>query len=97
MARQLRIYTMKDGRLADWVSLWTEQVAPLRRRSGFEVTGYRVPDKEQFVWILDRPGTAEEFKAADDEYYAQPEHAPLAAKGNEWVDNAQSSFLEPVE
>lgn len=97
MARQLRIYTMKEGRLDDWVSLWAEQVAPLRRRSGFNVTGYRVPDKSQFVWILDRPGTREEFEAADAEYYAQPEHPPLHAKGVEWIDNAQTSFLDPVE
>jgi hypothetical protein len=97
MAQQLRVYTMKEGRLEDWVSLWTEKVAPLRRRFGFEVTGYRVSEKSQFVWILDWPGTRDEFESADAAYYAQPEHPPLHAKGVEWIDSAQSSFLEPVE
>lgn len=97
MARLLKIYTLKEGRLDDWAGLWAEKVAPLRRRFGFEVSGYRVSDRSQFVWILDWPGTEEEFAAADAAYYEQPEHAPLQAKGAEWIESAQQWFLEPVE
>ena len=97
MAKQLRIYTMKEECLDRWVSLWTEKLAPLRRRSGFTVAGYAVPDKGQFVWVLDRPGTREEFLAADTAYYQLPEHPPLHEEGKRYLASAESWFLEPVE
>ena len=51
MEWQLRIYTINDGALADWIEEWRAHVAPLRRRLGFRVLGPWV-DGSTFVWLL---------------------------------------------
>jgi hypothetical protein len=36
---QLRIYEIEEGALEGFVKEWRENVAPLRRRLGFEIVG----------------------------------------------------------
>jgi len=71
MADQLRMYTIKPGEMASWLEEWGRLVAPLRRRSGFEILGAWTTASDQFVWILryEGPKTWEEADAA---YYASP-------------------------
>jgi hypothetical protein len=96
MARQLRIYTMQDGRLDDWIRLYCERVRPLRERSGFAVEGFAARGTNQFVWIVERPGSEEEFEAADRAYYEQPEHQPLHEEALQYLAKGESLFLDPV-
>ncbi|MGW4149298.1 hypothetical protein [Streptomyces albogriseolus] len=50
---QLRIYTVRDGLLDEWVERWRSDVVPLRRKWGFEI-GEAWADRErnQFVWLI---------------------------------------------
>lgn len=96
MARQLRIYTMKPGRLDDWVDLFRRGTAPLRAAHGFEIEAWTVPGKDEFVWLVSRGGSNEEFEAADQAYYELPEHKPIHEEALLYLEKGESWFLEPV-
>src|SRR6266571_2883034 len=66
---QLRMYTIKEGKMAEWVDGWTRGVLPLRRKFGFRVDGaWVVPEGNRFIWILSYDGP-EGFEARDSAYY----------------------------
>jgi hypothetical protein len=59
---QLRIYQIQEGALEGFVDEWRENVAPLRRRFGFEIVGaWAVQEASQFVWIIGH----DDFAGAD--------------------------------
>jgi hypothetical protein len=99
VAKQLRVYSVKSGELDNWVDLFRRGTARLRRENGFDVQAWTSRSTNQFVWILDRAGSEEEFDAADKAYYALPEHAPLHEEALGYLQEGQSQtwFLEPVE
>ena len=73
----LRIYTIRDGAMAEWVGEWRAHVLPLRRRLGFEVLGAWVSDEAStFTWLLGYGG-ADGIEAANAAYYASPGRAEL--------------------
>jgi hypothetical protein len=76
MEWQLRIYTIAEGELADFVEEWRAHIAPLRRRLGFRVLGPWV-DGDTFIWLLGYDGE-DGFAAADARYYASPERTSLS-------------------
>ncbi|MEW2144081.1 hypothetical protein AB0869_14840 [Micromonospora vinacea] len=54
---QLRIYTVRPGRLDAWVAAWRTLVVPLRRRFGFEISGSWVDvERQQHIWLVSHPG-----------------------------------------
>ena len=67
MQYQLRTYQIVPGRLAEFVDAWSANVAPLRRRAGFEIVSAWTRPPDTFIWILAFPG---DFEAADRAYYA---------------------------
>lgn len=81
---QLRIYTIREGKMDEWLDGWSKQVLPLRRKFGFRIDGaWVVPSQNKFIWIIAYDGP-EGFQARDEEYYAshdrkalQPDPAPL--------------------
>jgi len=99
MAKQLRVYTVKEGQLDNWVDLFRRGTSKLRRANGFEVQAWTSRDTNQFVWLVEREGTKEEFEAADTAYYQLPEHKPLHEEALRYLAEGQSTvwFLEPVE
>jgi hypothetical protein len=96
MTRQLRIYTLKEGTLDSWVELFTERVRPLRAANGFEVEAWAARDENEFVWLVTREGSREEFEAADAAYYELPEHKPLHEEALNYLESGVSRFLDPV-
>jgi hypothetical protein len=97
VAQQLRLYTMKPGRLGDWVDLFKRGTARLRTANGFQIQAWTSPDTNQFVWLVTREGTREEFEAADKAYYELPEHKPIHEEATNYLEKGESWFLEPVE
>ena len=98
MAQQLRIYTMKDGRLDDWVDLFERGTYPLRRSHGFEIQAWTSRATNQFVWLVTREGTQEEFEAADAALLRAPRAqadprggAPVPRQGRELVPRSRVS------
>ena len=99
MAKQLRVYTVKEGQLDNFVEFFKRGTAKLRQANGFEVQAWTAPATSQFVWLVEHEGTPEEFTAADQAYYRLPAHAPLHEAALEYlVEGAsQNWFVEPLE
>jgi hypothetical protein len=72
---RLRIYTIREGGLGEWLEEWRAQVVPLRRRFGFEIAGAWASEEDgTFVWLLGYRGDYERANAA---YYASEERRAL--------------------
>jgi hypothetical protein len=72
---QLRRYQLLDGAMETFVSVFTDQLVPLRKRFGFEVVGaWVLRESNEFVWIVRHP---DDFVAAEAAYYAAPERAAV--------------------
>ena len=92
MDHQLRIYTIQDGRLDDFLTLWREHVVPARAAHGFEVVGSFVNrGKREFAWIVRVDG---DFAAAEARYYESPERAALPWDPKEALESAELRMLE---
>jgi hypothetical protein len=96
VATQLRIYTMKPGKLEDWIALFRRGVSGLRAAQGFEIDAWSAPSSNQFVWIVRYEGSIAEFDAADAAYYELPEHKPLHEEALGYLERGESWFLEAV-
>ncbi len=91
---QLRMYTVVDGRLEDFVREWREHVVPLRRAHGFVVEGaWTVPERDGFVWIISHDG---DFEAADAAYYASPERRALDPDPASLLGDTETRMMVPV-
>ncbi|MDR7556424.1 MAG: NIPSNAP family protein [Armatimonadota bacterium] len=93
---QLRIYTVAEGALGEFVARWRAGVRPLRERYGFVIEGaWTIPDQHRFVWILSYRGPGS-FEEADAAYYASPERKALRPDPAELLVAAQTYWLSPL-
>jgi hypothetical protein len=88
------MYTIKPGEMAAWLDEWGRLIAPLRRRSGFEIVDAWTAEPDQFVWILRYAGPRT-WDEADAAYYASPERTEMQpdparhiAKSEHWMLSA---------
>ena len=93
MQHQLRIYQVKEGKMNDWVSKWSAEVLPVRRRFGFSIIGpWIVRDENRFVWIIGH----DNFSEATAAYSASPERVALSPQISEYLEKIESWMLDPV-
>ncbi len=94
METQVRVYRIKPGKLDAFVEEWRKQVAPLRRRFGFEVLdAWASVEDDTFVWVIGHDG---DFTAADREYYLSPERAALEPDPARHIVEPRTFFVRPV-
>ncbi len=93
MSAQLRIYTIRPGRLDEFTDFWRAEIVPLRRRFGFAVSGAWSDDQTgTFAWVVSHPG----FAAAEAAYYASPGRAGLSHDPAEYIERSELRLMEPV-
>jgi NIPSNAP len=93
---QLRMYTIEQGRLAQFVDEWRTAVVPLRRRFGFEIVGaWQVPADDLFVWVLAYGGPGD-FAARDRAYYDSLQRAALAPNPARLIRRAETRLMHAV-
>ena len=93
---QLRMYTIAEGSLDEFVQRWKAGVRPLRERHSFVIEGaWTIPDQSRFVWILSYQGPAS-FDEADAAYYASPERENLRPDPAELLVDTQTYWLSPL-
>ena len=98
MATQLRDYLITEGSLEQWVSEWTEWIAPLRRELGFTIdAAWTIGDESRFVWLLSYPGDWPAFEAADRAYYESPARRRLDPNPARLIADQRHARLTPVE
>ena len=94
MVTQLRIYTIREGHMNDWVRGWRQGVVPLRRKFGYRVEGgWTIRGESRFVWLLSHDGK-ESWEDLEKLYYSSPERNALTPDPAEWVEKAETWFLE---
>jgi len=94
METQVRVYRIKPGELDAFVEEWRKQVAPLRRRFGFEVLdAWASVEDDTFVWVIGHDG---DFTAADREYYLSPERAALEPDPARHILEPRTFFVRSV-
>jgi hypothetical protein len=82
---QLRIYTVREGRLDEWARRWRELVVPLRLEFGFEIHGAWLDrEKHQFVWVISYEG-AESFADRNAMYWASPEREQMGLDPKDYL------------
>ena len=96
MPTQLRIYTIKQNRLRDFVKEWKETVLPLRREHGFEITqAWVVEPSNQFIWVINYDGS-ESWKSKEEQYYASSERKKIQPNPARLIAKSEQYFIEGV-
>lgn len=96
MVCQVRLYTIKEGKMREWLDGWRTGVVPLRRKFGFRVEGAWVDEAaNRFLWILSYDGP-EGFEARDRAYYASADREALDPDPAVHVETGEKWFAEPM-
>ena len=96
MATQLRIYTIRQGRMDEFVKVWQEGVVPLRLEQGFRVDGAWVAqERSQFIWLLAYDGP-EDWETVDQAYYNSPRRAALNPAPAGCIEAIDHTFVAPA-
>ena len=94
MRFQLRVYTIQDGQLDEFVREWRELVLPLRQQLGFSVVGPWVNrDDSRFAWVVGYDG---DIREADERYYRSPQRGAMNPDPARLVVESSTIWLEPI-
>ncbi len=90
MEYQLRIYRVKPGATDEFLSIWREDLRPLRERHGFEVVGEFFNEEErEFVFLVG-------YAAAEEAYYDSPDRHAVLRDPGPLVEATELRLLRPV-
>ena len=93
---QLRIYTILDGKMDEWIAGWRDGVVPLRAKHGFRIDGAWVTrETNTFVWILSYDGP-EDWNAKNEAYYASDGRKRLQPDPARLIASVEERFVTPV-
>jgi hypothetical protein len=93
---QLRIYTIQEGRLDEFVGGWRNGVVPLRRKHGFTVgAAWTSREKNRFVWILSYDGP-ESWESKTKAYYESDERKAIDPDPAKLITDQMELFISPV-
>jgi hypothetical protein len=95
MVTQLRLYTIQEGRLDDFIAAWRAGVYPLRTTMGYTIQAWAVRERDEFVWLLSYDGP-EPWEDMERAYYASPERKALDPDPVQYLVSTEQRFLEPV-
>jgi tetratricopeptide (TPR) repeat protein len=90
------MYTIKQGKMDEFVKAWSETIYPLRLQHGFKVDGvWVIKDDNRFVWILtyDGPG---DWDTKNKAYHDSPERKALNPDPVQLIEHIEAKFLTPV-
>jgi len=94
MQSQLRIYSIKEGLLDEFVEFWRSEIVPLRRRFGFEVGGaWADAESRTFAWVVSHP----DFERAATDYYDSPDRKLLSRDPGEFIESSELRLMESVQ
>src|SRR5262245_3879464 len=93
---QLRMYTIKEGQMDEFVKGWSKGIYPLRLQQGFKVDGaWVMKDENKFVWILTYDGP-DSWDARNKAYYESPERKALNPDPAQLIDKIEEHFITSV-
>lgn len=97
MIVQLRIYTIKEGLMDEWLEYFQTKLAPLSNEFGISVLrGWVSRETNEFVWMRGFDGP-ESVEAQELAYYNSPGRRALGDEPIElYIDNIDVRVIEPV-
>jgi hypothetical protein len=92
---ELRIYTLRDGAMDDFMRVWRDQVVPLRRRHGFTVAGGWIDRRtNRFAWVVSHE--APDGWDAAMAPYAAARPGSLDPDPAVFIESMDAAFVEPA-
>ena len=92
MPTEVRIYTMKPGKLDEFEKIFTEQIMPTSAAFGIRVhAAWRHNEKNEFVWIR-----SYDDEATLERYSTSPERAVYTPLTQACIDRMEVRVVEPV-
>lgn len=74
--RQWRKYTVRPGRLDEFIQEWRRDLVPIRQQYGFEVVqAWALEDESALLWLVAYDGN--DFEDAFERFRSSPERAAL--------------------
>ena len=92
MATEVRIYTVKPGKLDEFVSIFVAEIMPTSAKYGVRVhAAWRNDEANEFVWV----------RSYDDEqalstYSNSPERALYSSRSHDCLEQTQVRMVESV-
>lgn len=82
----MRRYTLDPALADEFIQFLTQEVIPAREQRGFTVESmWLAADKSELTWFVSRPGSVEEFTAAEQEWENSQERAEIFANRPKFV------------
>ncbi len=96
MTTQLRLYTIDEGSLSQFVEEWQKTVLPLRREHGFRIgSAWIIKEQNQFAWLISYDGD-ESWETKEKNYYASASRKELDPNPARLIARAEEYFAESV-
>ena len=93
---QLRVYTIRQGKMHEFVDAWSRGVHPLRLKHGFRIEGAWVLEEEsKFVWVVSYDGP-ESWEEKEARYYASAERKAMDPDPAKHIALAETWFVTPA-
>jgi tetratricopeptide (TPR) repeat protein len=93
---QLRMYTIKDGRMDEFLKVWREGVYPLRLQHGFRVDGaWVLRNENKFVWIVSYDGP-DSWDARVKAYHDSPARKAMSPDPMQFITHIEEKFMTSV-
>lgn len=97
MISQLRLYTINQGKMDEFVKAWKEGIVPAREKVGFKIAGaWVLKERNEFIWIMTYDGP-NDWAAQDAAYFASPERKALNPDPAQFIARSEQYFITPVQ
>ena len=96
MTTQMRKYTIKKGKMGEFVKAWRDTVYPLRLEHGFTVDYAGIlEDTDDFICLISS-SDRDDWETKESAYYASDGHALLEPIVAPHISGGETWFVEPV-
>jgi len=93
---QLRMYTIKEGKMDEFVKAWSEGIYPLRLQQGFKVEGaWVIREENKFVWIVTYDGP-DDWDAKVKAYHESPGRKAIIPDPVQLIAVIEAKFISSV-
>ena len=96
MVSQLRIYTINNGKMDEWLKVFEEQLRPIHTKYGIPVERTWVNDERtEFIWVRNFD-SVEDLEKKTTAYVTSPERKALGAMPGSLIAKTEVRVIEPV-
>lgn len=96
MIAQLRIYTINNGQMDDWLKVFKEEISPIVEKHGMGIDGAWVDaESERFIWIRTFEDEAD-IERKEAAFYASEEYTAIRERVLSYLARRDITVIKPV-